>query len=75
MTALAACFATGSRPPGKAPVPPEHVAEIIRLTQAPPPHEATHWTLRAMAKTVGIAVSLVQGNWKVHGVSMLLGDE
>lgn len=27
-----------SRPPGKAPVPPERVAEIVRLTQEPPPH-------------------------------------
>ena len=39
-----------SRPPGKAPVPPDRVAEIVRLTQELPPHEATHWTLRAMAK-------------------------
>lgn len=46
-----------SRPPGKAPVPPKHVAEIVRLTQAPPPHEATHWTLRAMAKVAGVAAS------------------
>ena len=33
-----------SRPPGKAPIPPDRVAEIVRLTQQPPPHEATHWT-------------------------------
>ena len=58
-----------SRPPGKAPVPPKHVAEIVRLTQAPPPHEATHWTLRAMAKVAGIAASTVQGIWKAHGLS------
>src|SRR6187402_3407633 len=38
-----------SRPPGKAPIAPERVAEIVRLTLEPPPHEATHWTLRAMA--------------------------
>ena len=58
-----------SRPPGKAPVPPERVAEIIRRTQAPPPHEATHWALRAMAKLAGIAASTVQGIWKAHGLS------
>jgi len=58
-----------SRPPGTAPVPPEHVAEIIRLTQEPPPHEATHWTLRAMARVAGIAASTVQGIWKAHGLS------
>ena len=36
------------------------IAEIVRLTQEPPPHEATHWTVRAMAKAVGVAASTVQ---------------
>ncbi len=58
-----------SRPPGKAPIPPERVAGIVRLTLEPPPHEATHWTVRAMAKVVGIAASTVQGIWKAHGLS------
>ena len=58
-----------TRPPGKAPLPPERVAEIVRLTQTPPPHEATHWTLRAMAKAAGVAASTVQGIWKAHGLS------
>ena len=58
-----------SRPPGHAPVPPDRVAEIIRLTQNAPPHEATHWTLRAMAKTAGIAASTVQAIWKSHGLA------
>src|SRR5690606_4090197 len=52
-----------SRPPGKAPIPPERVAEVIRLTQGPPPHEASHWTVRAMAKATGIAPSTVQAIW------------
>lgn len=59
----------GTRPPGKAPIPPERVAEIVRLTLDPPPFEATHWTLRAMAKTVGVAASTVQAIWKAHGLS------
>ena len=46
-----------TRPPGVTPVPADRVAEIVRLTQAPPPHDATHWTLRAMAKAVGVAAS------------------
>jgi len=57
------------RAPGKAPVPPERVAEIVRLTQEPPSYEATHWTLRAMAKVAGVAVSTVQAIWKAHGLS------
>jgi len=58
-----------SRPPGKAPVPLERVAEIVRLTQDPPRHEAAHWTARAMAKAVGLAVSTVQSIWKAHGLA------
>ena len=58
-----------TRPPGVAPVPADRVAEIVRLTQAPPPHEATHWSLRAMAKTAGAAAFPVQGIWKSHGLS------
>ncbi len=58
-----------SRPPGKAPVPLDRVAEIVRLTQQPPPFEATHWTLRAIARAAGIAASTVQAIWKAHGLS------
>jgi len=58
-----------TRPPGKAPVPDGTVAEVVRLTQEPPPHEATHWTAQAMAKTVGLAVSTVQKIWKGHGLA------
>ncbi|MEO9130877.1 MAG: helix-turn-helix domain-containing protein, partial [Sphingomonas sp.] len=43
-----------SRPPGKMPIPSTRVAEIVRLTQELPPHEATHWTVRAMAKVAGV---------------------
>jgi transposase len=58
-----------SRPPGKVPIPPMRVAEIVRLTQEPPAHEATHWTVRAMAKVAGVAASTVQAIWKAHGLS------
>ncbi len=58
-----------TRPPGKAPVAAERVAEIVRLTQEAPPHEATHWTARSMARTVGLAVSTVQETWKAHGLA------
>ena len=42
-----------SRPPGKAPVSAEKTAEVLRLTRAPSPYEATHWTARAMAAVSG----------------------
>lgn len=56
-----------TRPPSKAPVPVARVEDVVRLTLAPPPHQATHWTSRAMAKTVGLAVSTVQEIGKAHG--------
>lgn len=58
-----------TRPPGKPSVEMGRVEEIVRLTLEPPPHEATHWTLRAMAKAVGLAASTVQGIWKSHGLA------
>ncbi len=58
-----------SHPPGTAPVASDRVAAIIRLTLEPPPHEVTHWTLRAMAKVAGVAASTVQAIWKAHGLS------
>ena len=48
-----------TRPPGRPPVEAERVAEVIRLTQGEPPHEATHWTARSMAAACGLAVSTV----------------
>ena len=44
-----------SRPPGIAPLPAATVDQVLSLTGAPPPGEATHWTVRAMAKAVGLA--------------------
>ena len=58
-----------TRPPGTPRASDDKVAEVIRLTQAPPPHEATHWTLRAMSARVGLAASTVRAIWKAHGLS------
>ena len=57
-----------SRPPGIAPLPAETVDRVLSLTGAPPPGEATHWTVRAMAKAVGISRASVQRIWQAHGL-------
>ena len=57
-----------TRPSGVPPTPDDTVAQVVRLTLEEPPGEATHWTLRAMAKRVGLAPSTVQGIWKAHGL-------
>jgi transposase len=58
-----------TRPPGKAPVADERVAKLVQLTHEPPPHEATHWTARAMAKAAGLGVATMQKIWKAHGLA------
>ena len=55
-----------SRPPGKAPVAPATVAEVLALTCAEPPGETTHWTGRAMAKTIGLSLRTIQRIWEKH---------
>lgn len=58
-----------TRPPGKAPIAEDKTSTVVAMTLKPPPHEATHWTARAMAKLAGLAVSTVQKIWKTHGLA------
>jgi transposase len=58
-----------TRPPGIAPLDCKTVDTIVALTLAPPPHEATHWTVRAMAKNAKVAASTVQKVWRDHGLA------
>jgi transposase len=58
-----------TRPPGIAPLDCKTVDTIVALTLAPPPHEATHWTVRAMAKKAKVAASTVQKVWRDHGLA------
>ena len=55
-----------TRKPGKPPILAETVARVVALTCAAPPHQATHWTGRAMAKAVGISLTSVQRIWAAH---------
>ena len=55
-----------TRKPGKAPLATETTARVVALTCTEPPHQATHWTGRAMAKAIGISVGSVQRIWRAH---------
>jgi transposase len=55
-----------TRPPGTPPIPPDVVARVLALTCGPPPHQATHWTGRAMAKAIGISLRSVQRIGDAH---------
>jgi transposase len=57
-------------PRGKAfaAITPEQVARVVDLTLHATPLGATHWTLRSMARTVGLAPSSVHRIWQQHGL-------
>src|SRR5579859_2090479 len=57
-----------TRPSRIPPLPAETVDRVVALTNHPPPHEATHWTAPAMAKTVAISPSSVRRIWSGHGL-------
>jgi hypothetical protein len=59
------CIATCSRRP-KAPIAAETTARVVALACTAPPHQATHWTGRAMVKAIGISVGSVQRIWRAH---------
>jgi hypothetical protein len=55
-----------TRKPGKTPIAAQTTARVVALTCTTPPHQATHWTGRAMAKAIGISLRSVQRIWQVH---------
>lgn len=66
---VAGLLSDATRPPGKPAISKDRVDQLIRMTQEKPPHEATHWTARAMAKAMELGVVTVQRIWKAHGLS------
>ena len=44
------------------------IAETIRLTLETTPADATHWSLRAMARQVGYAPSTIHRIWRAFGL-------
>lgn len=57
-----------TRPPGKAPIPGDRVKAAVALAMPPPPEHARHWTVRALAERLGMAVSTMHGILKANGL-------
>jgi transposase len=57
-----------TRPPGRKPLSPEAVKQVVNLTLHTKPPGRTHWSERRMAAKVGIAPSTVHKIWKAHGL-------
>jgi transposase len=55
-----------ARGPGRPHLGDATVHRVVALACAEPPGEATHWTGRAMAKTVGVSLRSVQRIWAAH---------
>jgi transposase len=55
-----------TRKPGKPPIAADKAAQVVALTCTEPPHQATHWTGRAMAKAMGLSLRSVQRIWRAH---------
>jgi transposase len=52
-----------TRKPGKASLDKAKVQQVVALTCAEPPGEATHWTGRMMAEAAGVSLRAVQRIW------------
>src|SRR5271154_2260810 len=56
------------RPPGKPPLSPAMIEQVVEMTLAEPPSERTHWTGRALARAAGVSHRSVQRIWAAHGL-------
>ena len=63
---LKVCCATRPASLARSRSPAAQAAELVALTCTEPPHQATHWTGRAMAKAIKLSLGTVQRIWRAH---------
>ena len=57
-----------TRPPGRKPLPQSVKLKVLKMTANEAPPNATHWSVRRMAKAVGISHTAVQRIWAEAGL-------
>ena len=57
-----------TRPPGRAPLADDLKAKVLTKTATETPPNATHWSVRSMAKQMGISHTSVQRIWREAGI-------
>jgi transposase len=57
-----------TRPPGRKPLPADLKAKLLTKTVRETPPDATHWSVRTMAKVMGISHTSVQRIWREAGL-------
>ena len=63
-----------SRPPGTPPLSAAIKTLVLTKTMRETPPDATHWSVRSMARAVGISHTSVQNIWHAHGLKPHLVD-
>ena len=57
-----------TRPGRKPPLSAEVIERVVHKTLHETPEAATHWSIRKMARAVGLSYTSVQRVWKAHGL-------
>jgi transposase len=57
-----------TRPSRMKPLSPKKIKQVVHMTLNEKPPNATHWSLRSMARAAGISYSSVQRIWQAHGL-------
>jgi transposase len=57
-----------TRPPGRKPLPDDIKAKVLTKTATETPPGGTHWSVRSMAKAIGISHTSVQRIWREAGL-------
>jgi transposase len=57
-----------TRPSRVKPLAPEKIKQVVHMTLHEKPPNATHWSVRSLAKAAGISYSSVQRIWSAHGL-------
>jgi transposase len=57
-----------TRPGRKPPLSADIIARVVEMTLHETPPGATHWSVRSMARAVGISHTSVQRIWNAHGL-------
>jgi transposase len=71
---VAGLLKDATRPSRVKPLSPEKIKQVVHMTLHEKPPNATHWSVRSMAKAAGISHSSVQRIWQAHGLKPHLVD-
>ena len=64
-----------TRPGRKPPLSAEVIERVVHKTLHETPEAATHWSIRKMARAVGLSYTSVQRIWKAHGLKPHPGED